>query len=297
MQLMSLDEIAEKENLIIVDNSCIAANEFASHIYSCNYYGQLDLNHLLDTKEKLDSVCNSLSKNIRAIPEMLSELEQFQSILNDKARRFNTGNGLPNRFLGNKYAECKGIERKEIFSDICYLTNEIIRKIKRNQYRPDNCANYEALTDTIKTITSKTRLKEKRGWPKELKEFRRTYKDFNTDEKIISSLFNASLEGNSAAAVSRDSHLMNIFAVSHRLLASEDLLPYNKSFIEKLNKNPARLYLPLKNDFSSYDEKYHVILESDKHTTQKKFMIYKISEEENKKIKEQVKEMFSKMTA
>lgn len=294
MFTIDLKQIVEKENLVLIDNSCITANQIILKMYDYSFYRQLNLNDLIITEKRMESVCNSIDGKVKAIPETLTEMKYLQQILNDKAKNFNNRENISSRrFVSNSYQESKGMERKDVFNNICYLINETIRKAKRNLYRPNNPGDYDILTNAVKIITEKANLKRfKTKWPREPREFRREYVDHNTDEKIISALFNASLEGNSAAAVSRDTDLISILAVSHKLLASKDILPYNKLLIEKLNQNPVRLYLPSnKEDFDCYALSFV----SNERKAQQRFVIYRISEEENKKIREQFQGMLSKL--
>ncbi len=65
--------------------------------------------------------------------------------------------------------------------------------------------------------------------------------DLHTDEKFVAALFNSAFE-EPLAGISKDGDVRRIFNIGYGLIASEDLMPYNKPLIKALQRNPITLY-------------------------------------------------------
>lgn len=239
---LNLREILDKESFILMDSSFLGQRRnFAQAIYSKKGYKQLEECFLQKQIEKLEKDLEILKEpKIKVLEETVKELEEFQRIVNEKARSFNRNLYILDK-KKIKYSE-EAIYNKKLFEKICLLSLEKLKKVKDKVYRP-NSVYYEPFYEIVKLITEKENLKRPKKIPEwyKIKEYRREGLDWHTDEKIVAALF-ASLFSEPLSAITKDYHLRLIFKEVGELLLCPDLAPYNLSLSFLMKNKKAKLY-------------------------------------------------------
>lgn len=297
---LSPKEIIEREQKLLIDTSMLSAgSNFAFNVYKVNCYKDIDFNKLYKTQRRLEEIIEFLSlPKIYLIKESINEFAVFLEIISEKAKNLNkfektlSPKTIHKRHL-NGYDNSE--TKKKLFNEICFLGYQCVKKAKERTYKFENPKRYNALVEAINLITEKIRLKKidkartpEKGW--EIKDYRRNYEDLRTDEKFVAALFNSAFE-QPLAGMSRDGDIRRIFNVCYGLLASEDLLPYNRFFIETLQKNPVVLY-----SYSFTLTRWEAI-STDKLWTEPEFVIRNIPERESIEIRARIVGILKKISS
>ena len=293
--MLSLPEIVENEEMMILDTSLSGGNDFGWNTYEANKYEDLSSDLL---KKELEEVIifkklleNSSSNTIWSITE---EIKKYEEIINEKIR-YLSENSLNhyNKNRGKEKRERRSNNRKEkrerknsnVKSLLIKLQNETYkaRRLSENKELEIKDPRYNILLEMTKLVSREAKLKKDKKYALGKRNEDRSY-DSDTDEKLTACLYYQSLfSDKNPSLITKDTDFVFLLEIATRLIGSDVFLPYNESFRKRILENPFKLYLRGNGEYE--------LRETGKNMSYTKtFEIYNLSEERNQQVQQEIEE-------
>jgi len=238
---LSLSEIFDANELVIVDTSCNSQTHFSFGKYfsSIFNYSQLD-ERVLD---KCIIVYSEMEKmfrhpNTRTIPEVSDETRKLnKSLLYMDRRVRNNGKVSSEKFKLGKKIDLLKKSIKE--------AHRVARECELNLCD----SRYESLVHMVNITNSAFSLKSSRKkWKEDVSAIRRpgSYhgpRVCDTDERLVAATFYSLMySGKTPVVVSKDSDFIHLFRHGTGIIGSRVFSPYNSEFNECVSNNGFRFY-------------------------------------------------------
>ncbi|MEM3113116.1 MAG: hypothetical protein QXI33_01680 [Candidatus Pacearchaeota archaeon] len=237
---LSLDEIIESEQLVILDTCCLIEPSLLRYligIYQCN-----QLNERLIDKYLLSySLFNNSFKrpNVRTINEVSVEIKRPLRVLNDISKRVRDNGKISH-------------DQKKLLDKLDLLKYSMITAYESS--RTSNIelldTRYIFLLDIIKTTEDYFHFKfDSKRWKENVSKTKRVgsyngpRKSNDTDERLVAAtLYVAMYSDKIPALVSRDADFIRMFREGIGIIASKSFFPYNHDFRYFVKNKNFRFY-------------------------------------------------------
>ena len=244
---MKLAEILDSEELIIADG-CIRArdeSDFCWKIYHSMHPGFLNSESLKEQIEVMQGFKQIFQNpNVYSIEEVTAEVREFERIVGEKIKFFNSGN-TPRRKRRKRVIKKQNKEVKNLLENLhqeIYQSRRLSENSQLEQIHKLKDSNYNLLLDMVKLIGDERGLKKDTAF-RMGKHTEDRSQNSDTDEKLVSSLYWLSLFSNkSPCLLTRDRDFLRLLEPVTRLIGSDCFLPYNQTFRDAILKNPFKLY-------------------------------------------------------
>lgn len=287
---MSLEEILESNDFILCDTSTFMGwNKSITYLlYDVKYFNQLDskiINAIKFEQEKNFKFIDFLKNdNVFTIKQVTEEIKNYYNILGNSISFLNKNE----RFLSqkkylNKYKKrFKNNNTESRKQSLIELQDGVysLYKIAKNKEHNINDKNYEILLKIVKVLSDNINLGNDNDYIYGIKNIISGISI--TDQNLVASMFWKSIYSEEKTAlISGDFDFGGLLGVIPRIIGSDELLPENNYFREKIKENPIKLYLkfPEKENFKEIIFDYEF---------EKCFNIYNVSNDKNSLIKEEI---------
>lgn len=245
---MDLEDIAEKEELVLFDTSINNLDYFLWDLFPTKTYAEMNFGSITKVQNDLSTLYNFVDfKNTFTIEEVLKELYSLQKKLNVKAIEFNKKEKRFKQIYKKKRIKLSNTNRKE-YDKLLKIMQDLIQKIKKNIIYKSKDPIYKVIYNSILNINERLNLTanlilHKRDF-KQPKLFLKEYIDLKTDEKLVARLFYSSMVKNkSCTLITKDDGLRRLAIKFHKFIYINNTSSC-ESLKKDLKKIPIRIYIP-----------------------------------------------------
>lgn len=268
--MVKLQDILIPENIVLIDTSFknIPRNDLK------NFFSKTDLNQINPTP---------LKKAINETSDLIEDLKNpnictIQEVTKERLKLYNYI-FTHSKLLKNRTYK-KNTEQEQLVDNLVQNIFKIylLSKEKEIRFKGSYSPLIEMVTLLDKTIGLQQNTHELYG--------RKTENNgLNTDEKLTAAIYYLSMfSEKTPILITKDNDLTRLLGITKGLIGADDFSPTNKKFREAICTNPFYLYHQRGNE-------YQMRINSDE-TEYSNFNIYKMSENENNKIREKMKKIW-----
>lgn len=293
---VSLDEIFETNDSLFLDSCVYCGSGFVVKSYECRDFSSFSSRLLKSENLALQNLIDIL-KNPKSltIPGITKELEEYLVILDQKLSFISSLSGCRERIVHRRTGA--EFRKKKTFNEHAISNKRALEELRENlgyavqlsslkEFSVKN-PKYELLVDMIKIVDRAIGLKQDTNYVYGFHKVPDPHRS-DIDERIVASLYWKSLfSSERAGLLTADCDFPRLLGVTPRILGSDVFLPFNEYFRARLVNNPFILYM-------RNEQGYHVSIPRDDRKFNNGFVIHKVSEKEEDKIKEQLSEIWKR---
>lgn len=234
---MELEEIAQREDLLILDGSAIGSSDFFKKLYDAKIFSDLSCKDINDERKRIVSFLDFLQTNqekVISVPGVLEEFKNYVHIIGENLKFFNKSQNQ-DKHTKKRKGFCRDSYRSN--SDNC--ENEM-NALQKSAYELQKLLQRNILdfaNERERTLFQIMQLLSKKiGLKKDSKEIyglagKRHNGNSQTDERLCASLAYYSLFVNPRTGLlTGDTDCFSLLGVGGSLIGSDCFKPYNEFF-------------------------------------------------------------------
>lgn len=289
---MELEEIAQENDLLIVDGSAVGSSDFIQNLYDARRFAHLRCRDIADERESIVSFLDFLKANqekVISVPGVLEEFKQYVRIIGENLGFFNK---TKNHDKNNK--KRKGSRRESYHNNVSNCRDEMVA-LQETSYDLQSSLQDSVLDfadEREKGIFQAIRLLSKKiGLKKDNKEIygmagKRHNSNPQTDERLCASLIYHSLfVSPKTSLLTGDTDCFSLLGVCGSLIGSDCFKPYNGFFRSFFEKSSSGLNVYFRNN-GEEDFSYEPVTFDDFPSD---CVIFNLDKRESDSVKQQVK--------
>lgn len=234
MEEYTLDELVEKEKLVLVDGSCLCVGKLRDELIDCDDIKRMDERYLKSAHRRVKSVLQFLAASgVKTIVPVYFEVKQVYDL-------------MMHRCLDLLAKDSKSYKAK-MLADFLQDFDRLMDGIQKSIIPVNFIKTYRAMRDLIINVSKVLDLKRK-------KYFEASERDVRADEKLVAMSYTKVLEEKAPVAlVSLDSDFKKLLYWSYRILSSYRFGDANSKLRTSLHDHPVRLYA-----YRDYDNSFEL---------------------------------------